>query len=130
MTDNTSFTHSSPGYSGSFSHPETHTAELGRAAVNLQPPVPLCEELHAAVERAAERSAESMNDLRQAVAHFTLALRVDGATPEAVLIALKSVINSRTFPSARSDTSETSDADLRQRISAWSIQEFFRETQA
>ena len=71
-----------------------------------------------------------MNDLRHAVAHFTVALRVGGATPEAVLIALKSVINSRTFPGPRSYTPEPSDADLRQQISAWSIEEFFREKQA
>lgn len=83
-----------------------------------------------AVERAAERSTESMNHLRHAVAQFTVALRVGGATPEAVLIALKSVINSRTFPSSRNYTPDTSDADLRQQISAWSIQEFFRENQA
>lgn len=71
-----------------------------------------------------------MNELRHAVAQFTVALRVGGATPEAVLIALKSVINTRTFPIPRNYTPETTDADLRQQISAWSIQEFFRENQA
>lgn len=129
MADNTSSLHSSPSYSGSVSQPETDSAELRRAAANLQLPATLCEELHAAVERAAERSTESMNDLRQAVGHFTVALRVAGATPEAVLIALKSVINSRDFPRARLYTPDTTDNDLRQQISAWSIQEFFRETQ-
>jgi len=129
MADNTSLHPSSPSYSGSVSHSETDNAELRRAAENLRLPVPLCEELHAAVERAAERSTESMNDLRHAVAQFTVALRVAGATPEAVLIALKSVINSRDFPRARLYTPDITDNDLRQQISAWSIQEFFRETQ-
>ena len=130
MADNTSFTASSPSYSGSVSHRETDTAELGRAAANQQLPAALCEELHTSVARAAGRSTESMNDLQRAVANFTAQLRVGGATPEAVLIALKSVINSRNFPVARSCESETSDEDLRQRISAWSIQEFFREAKA
>jgi len=130
MADNTSFLNSSPVYSGSASRAESACAELRRVASSLHLPAPLCEELHSAVERAAERSTESMNDLRQAVAQFTAALRLEGATPEAVLIALKSVVNSRTFPSARHYSPETNDDDLRQLISAWSIQEFFRETQA
>jgi hypothetical protein len=133
MADNTSFLHSSPGFGGYNSRAETACAELRRVASELHvpvPPTPVCEELYAAVERAAERSAESMNDLRHAVAQFTVALKLEGATPEAVLIALKSVINTRTFPLPRQYTADTTDADLRQQISSWSIQEFFRENHA
>lgn len=129
MADNPSFLHSSPVYSDSAARAESACAELRRVAASLHLPAPQCEELHSAVERAAERSTESMNHLRQAVAQFTAALRLEGATPEAVLIALKSVVNSRTFPSAL-HTPESNHDDLRQLISAWSIQEFFRETQA
>ena len=68
-----------------------------------------------------------MSQLRDAVAHFTAALRDEGAKPEAVLIALKSVINSRAFPSTMYYTSDISVELLRQKISSWSIEEFFRE---
>lgn len=131
MADHTSVLHAPPGYADSASRAETACAELRRVASSLHVAVPpsLCEDLHAAVERAAERSTESMNDLRRAVTQFTVALKLDGATPEAVLIALKSVINSRTFPSPRDYIPQSSSDDLRQQISAWSIQEFFRETQ-
>jgi hypothetical protein len=133
MADDTTFPPSRPSYTGSVSRAETACDELRRVVSSLHlpvPPAPLCEELHAAVERAAERSTESMSDLRHAVAQFTVALKLGGATPEAVLIALKSVINSRTFPIQRDYILHTSGDDLRQQISAWSIQEFFRETQA
>ena len=130
LADVTSFYRSSPSYTGSVSRAEAACAELRQAASDMHLPAPLCEELHAAVERAAERSTESMNDLRHAVAQFTVALKVGGATPEAVLIALKSVINSRTFPIPRDYILQTGGDELRQQISAWSIQEFFRETQA
>lgn len=97
-----------------------------------QPPVPaeLCEELHAAVEKAALRSAGSINALRMAVKRFTVALRDEGAKPETVLIALKSVINSGTFPVAVPRDEPWSPNELRQQISSWSIQEFFSDNQA
>ena len=93
-------------------------------------PDDLCEELHAAVQKAAIRSAGSINALRLAVKRFTVALRDDGAKPETVLIALKSVINSETFPVAELRTEEWTPNELRQQISSWSIQEFFSERQA
>lgn len=99
---------------------------------NGQPTVPreLCEELHTAVERAALRSAGSISALRFAVSRFTIALRNDGAKPEAVLIALKSVINSRTFPVLKDPMLDWRPDELRQQISTWSIEEFFSEKQA
>ncbi len=89
------------------------------------PPEELCNELHAAVSRAAAKSDGSMADLRVAVRRFTLALQHDGATPEAVLIALKNVINARTLEVTPRSTGDLSADDLRHTISTWSIQEFF-----
>lgn len=88
------------------------------------------EHLHVAVQRAATRSARSMITLRIAVESFTDALRDDGASPEAVLIALKTVINSRTFPVSDLGAGELSANELRHQISTWCIEEFFREKRA
>ncbi|HEX6627291.1 MAG TPA: hypothetical protein VF105_05010 [Gemmatimonadaceae bacterium] len=92
-------------------------------------PESLCEELHIAVEQAALRSAGSINALRLAVKRFTVALRDDGAKPEAVLIAIKDVINSRTFPVDAKQQDWHPD-EMRQQISKWSIEEFFSAKQA
>ena len=89
------------------------------------PPEELCEELHAAVTRAAARSADSMQALQLAVRRFTVALQSDGATPEAVLISLKAVINSRTFEVAPMYAGDLTADELRHLISTWSIKEFF-----
>ena len=91
------------------------------------PPEELCTELHVAVARAAARSADSMAALRVAVRRFTVALQNDGATPEAVLIALKTVINSQTFR-VTPTRNDSSGEELRQLISTWSIEEFFSES--
>ena len=99
------------------------------AADRVAPPAGLCEDLHRAVERAAVRSADSMAALRLTVARFTIALRNDGASPEAILIALKSVINSRTFP-VTPQGRDGHGEELRQLISTWSIQEYFEERHA
>lgn len=107
--------------------------DLRRAASTSHrplPPDPLCEELHIAVERAAARSAASINSLRFSVRRFTAALKQDGASPEAILITLKSVINSRTFSVAYDSTQNWSSEDLRQQISTWCIEEFFTEKKA
>ena len=93
-------------------------------------PDELCDELHIAVENAAMRSAGSINALRRAVKRFTVALRDDGAKPEAVLIAIKAVINSRTFHVVEYPTKDWSPDELQQQISTWSIQDFFSERQA
>ena len=91
------------------------------------PPEDLCKELHVAVARAAARSADSMAALHVAVRRFTVALQNDGATPEAVLIALKTVINAQTFRITPT-SSDSSGEELRQMISRWSIEEFFSES--
>ena len=109
---------------------EAACAELRRVATALHvtlPPGHLCEDLHAAVERAAQRSADSMTALRVAVEQFTVALRDDGLKAEGVLISLKSVINNRAFPVIRPYAGDRDDDDLRQQISTWSIEEFYRE---
>ena len=118
----------SENYASSVSRADVACAELRHSALTLHSPVlpeSLCEDLHTAVQLAAERSTASMSALRRAVARFTVSLRNDGATPEAVLIALKSVINSRTFPVAHDYAVPYTGDDLRQKISTWSIQEFF-----
>ena len=89
------------------------------------PPSKLCEELHVALARAAAKSAGSMAALQLSVRRFTVALQQDGATPEAVLITLKDVINSRTFEVTRKTASDLSEEELRQLISTWCIEEFF-----
>ena len=94
------------------------------------PPAPICEELHMAVERAANRSAVSIDALRLAVRRFTIALRDDGAPPEAILIALKTVINTRTFEVMPTIAGDWGVDDLRHLVSTWSIEEFFSERQA
>ena len=91
----------------------------------MVPPEELCEELHAAVARAAARSAGSMDALQLAVRRFTLALQNDGATAEAVLISLKSVINARTLEVSPTSMGDLSADELRHLISTWSIREFF-----
>lgn len=108
-------------------------AELRRAAIAMNHPVPpehFCEQLHEAMEQAANRSAESMNLLRDTVRRFTIVLRNEGASPEAILIVLKSVINSRTFPPVVSSALDGTGERLRQQISTWCIEEFFAERQA
>lgn len=94
----------------------------------LLPPEPLCDELNLAVERAAARSEVSMNALHAAVRRFTAALKDEGASPEAILVSIKSVINSRTFPVLHSAEKEWTVDKLRQQISTWSIQEYFSDT--
>jgi len=91
------------------------------------PEAELCDRLRQAVEDAAARDATSMNQLRLAVDSFTFALRDVGTTPERVLIALKTVINNRSFVSITPHDSDWSGNDLRQRASTWCIEAFFRK---
>ncbi|HJP60860.1 MAG TPA: hypothetical protein VJ865_12710 [Gemmatimonadaceae bacterium] len=92
------------------------------------PPEELGEALQVAVAKAAAKSAGSMVALQLAVRRFTVALQKDGATPEAVLISLKTVINSRTFRVTPAGASDFNEEELRQLISRWSIEEFFSES--
>ena len=100
---------------------ESRQSDIGIA------PDKLCDQLHIAVENAAMRSAGSINALREAVKAFTVALRDDGAKPETVLIAIKTVINSRTFPIVEYAKQDWSPDELQQQISTWSIQDFFSD---
>ncbi len=94
------------------------------------PAAELCDRLRVAVEDAASRDADSMRALHNAVAEFTATLRDAGTTPEAVLIRLKSVINDRSFVEITPHASDWSGHHLRERMSTWCIEEFFREKTA
>lgn len=100
--------------------------ETAYAMNRLEPPDELCEELHIAFERAADRSPASLHELHQTVQRFTNALKDEGASPEATLIALKSVINSRTYPAVEVSAQDWSADFLRREVSKWCIKEFFR----
>lgn len=120
-------------YAGFNETPGNDCTELYRAAIAMHlapPPEELCERLLLAVKRAASNNASSMAALRAAVEEFTVTLKNDGATPEAVLITLKAVINNRAFPSVDAREPYSSGDPLRQKISTWSIKEFFREQTA
>ena len=108
--------------------------EISRPPLLLHVPIPQaeqCEKLRVAVERAAERSSASMSALRAAVKEFTVALRDQGTTPEQVLISLKHVIYSRSFPAiAVHPTEWASGTRLHEKISTWCIEEFFSEKTA
>ena len=109
----------------------TACEEIKRVAEVTHRPLPpdtLCEDLHMAVEKAAARSAESMAALQVAVQRFTAALRDEGVKPEETLIALKSVINAKSFPMISSIGFEFNSEQLRQQISTWSIEEYYRQT--
>ena len=104
--------------------------DLNRVAIARHlapPPEELCERLLLAVQRAASNNSKSMDALRATVEEFTVALKNDGATAEAVLITLKAVINSRTFPLVDTREPDNTGDRLREKISTWAIQEFFRE---
>ena len=90
----------------------------------------LCDRLRLAVERAANRDAASMAALRLAVRGFTVALRDEGTTPEAVLIILKTVITNRTLMTIAPHASDWRGDQLRERISTWCIEEYFSENTA
>jgi hypothetical protein len=123
---------------------QAHTRELFRASTattrraeshpptgtRVMAPEPLCEELYQAVVSAASHSADSMQALRVAVRRFTLTLRGEGAKPEAVLISMKEIINTRIFPLQLSPTPDGNPDQLRQQISTWSIQEYFSNQQS
>lgn len=85
----------------------------------------LSNRLRVAIERAAEKSSESMEALRLAVCAFTVALRDEGITPEAVLISLKTAIHSETFVRLR-HSSTLNGPRLQETISTWCIQDYFR----
>jgi len=85
----------------------------------------LSDRLRAALERAAERSSESMEALRRAVCAFTVALRDEGITPEAVLISLKAAIHSETLGPIH-HTSTLTGPRLQETVTTWCIKDYFR----
>jgi hypothetical protein len=110
--------------------------ERGRfytSRVALQPAIPhteLRDRLRTAVQEAASRDAASIEALRLAVRSFTVALRDAGTTPERVLIILKTVINNKSFPVIAPHEPDWKGAQLREKISTWCIEEYFREKTA
>ena len=107
--------------------PDRPAAVIKRAI----PQADLCDRLLRALEQAALDSSHSMEALRLAVCDFTAALREEGTTPEGVLISLKSVIHLRTLPSRPYQRfSDWKDPEIHERISTWSIEEFFREVKS
>lgn len=113
--------------------PETVFADLHHATLALELAIPeaeLCERLRKAVDDAAGRDANSMRSLRLAIRSFTLALREIGTSPEHVLIALKTVINNRTLVAIAPYASDWNGDELREKISTWCIEEFFRDKTA
>ena len=99
---------------------DAQRAELRRAISKAE----LSSRLHEAVELAAAKSTESMEALRLAVCAFTVALRDDGVTPEAVLISLKAAIQSETLL-PHWITSTWGGPHLRETITTWCIKDYF-----
>lgn len=86
----------------------------------------LSSRLRAAVESAAVKNSGSMEALRIAVCAFTIALRDEGITPEAVLIRLKEAIRQETFRPLWL-TSTWGGPRLDETITTWCIEDYFRE---
>lgn len=107
----------------------TSTAEFFAvsAGARFAPPISLCTRLLEAVEAAGAESAESMEVLRATVHDFSVNLRRQGATPEAMLISLKTLIRDQTFRGAASAGSYIYGDPMRQSISTWAIEEFFKD---
>jgi hypothetical protein len=79
-----------------------------------------------AINQAAGRSSKSMESLRIAVEDFTRAHKKEGATPEAVLITLKALVNQRSLPLLPRYMADWSGDRLNSTISTWCIQAYFR----
>ena len=105
---------------------ESIDASSAIALQNAMAQADLSAHLRMAVEQAASKSAESMETLRLAVCAFTLALRDEGVTPEAVLIRLKVAIHTETLTPLWS-TSTWSGQHLHDTITTWCIKDYFRE---
>lgn len=103
---------------------ELHRSEL--ALLVTIPDAELSERLRMAVQEAAAGNAVSMEGLRLAVSEFTVALKNAGTTPEAVLITLKTVIHNRSVLGTVPHASDRK-GQLREQVSTWCIDEYFRE---
>ena len=105
-------------------------SELEESSIALEQAIArsdLAVRLLSAIEDAASKDAIAMNALRIAVCEFTLALRDEGTTPEGALITLKSVINRKSLPNFVPHDSGTSHNKLRENMSTWCIQAYFKQ---
>lgn len=89
-------------------------------------PIDVAGRLRTAVRAAAAHDSRSTEDVRSAVAEFTRTLREQGATPEAVLIAIREVLGSRIVLENGRVGTEPTEQRLREEISTWCIKEYFR----
>jgi hypothetical protein len=102
----------------------SHSAKILRLAMPSQP---ACDRVREAVVNAAARDAESMELLRASVGHFTTEMRGAGATPEAVLISLKALVNAGVGPVISHTLDDWSGYILRDKMSTWCIDEYFSD---
>ncbi len=103
--------------------PNNTSARIVQLAI---PQAGICERLRKAVEVAALKDAESVDVLRKAVCDFTASLRDEGIQPEGVLISLKTMIQNRSIPPGIPASTDWNGSELREKVSTWSIEEFFR----
>ena len=106
---------------------DAESTELASSSFALQRAITeaeLSEHLRQALCSAATRNADSMNALRLAVCAFTIALRDEGVTPEAVLISLKAAIQTETLITLR-DASSRRGPNLYERMTTWCIEDYF-----
>lgn len=83
--------------------------------------------LRIAVEEAATRRSGSIRDLRIAVHQFTMTLRVAGRTPEAVLVALRKVLDQRSAPGVDGHWVDKLSPIIREQMSTWCIEDYFKD---
>ena len=104
--------------------------EMRRIALRMHLAIPsaqVCNRLRNAVIAAATRDSASMESLRDAVREFTVALRDNGATPEAALIALKALVNAGNGTLVAPHVSDWSGYIIREKISTWCSERYFAE---
>lgn len=99
---------------------ESSSFALQRAIAQAE----LSERLRLALSLAATKNANSMEALRLAVCSFTVALRDEGVTPEAVLISLKAAIQKETLIPLW-EASSWSGPTLHETITTWCIKDYF-----
>jgi hypothetical protein len=109
---------------------EAESAELDESARVVGYAISLAqrsEHLHKALELSASSNAHAMESLRIAVCEFTVALRGEGASPEAILISLKSLINQKSLPHLSHSRLDLDAQRLRGDISKWCIESYFKQ---
>jgi hypothetical protein len=109
---------------------EAESAELDESTLVVSHAISLAqrsERLHKALELSASSNARAMESLRIAVCEFTVALRGEGASPEAILIAVKSLIGQKSLPHLSYSRLDLDAQRLRGDISKWCIESYFKE---